>query len=482
VTVPLSLQQRPDSRQLQPPADGIQHPSGRLLGLYGVVLGPLIAGYLLFDKAFAYIHVPGTPFYIGEAVLAIGILGVLGSTGYLRIPLRDEPILALLAAFFLWGLIRFLPGFRAYGTLAIRDFALVYYCLFAFLTVAVLARSPGLVARWVAQIARLVPWMLLWMPFAVILQAVELHAPNVPGTTVSLLTHKPGNAATAVLIALGSLWLFPERYSARSRAIWSIVGFVVLGLSATQNRGGLVGALAGALVGLALISGRERVRLIVRATAVVLLGLVLALTLSLKIPVAGSQGRDFSASQLIANVASVGGAQEAGNLQGTVAGRDLLWSLVYHEQVAEGHLADGLGFGVNLAYLVGDTQVTNGTDPLRSPHNSHFDILARTGLIGFALWIALWLGWYWRLITGCRRLAWRGLHTMRQVVILCLMISTAILVSSFFDPQLEGAQVAALLWTVFGVGVAVTSTRAWFGGATLDDTALDAKGPIGSDT
>ena len=42
------------------------------------------------------------------------------------------------------------------------------------------------------------------------------------------------------------------------------------------------------------------------------------------------------------------------------------------------------------------------------------------------------------------------------------MVTTAILVSSFFDPQLEGAQIAALLWTAFGVGVAVTSFRGWF--------------------
>ena len=62
-----------------------------------------------------------------------------------------------------------------------------------------------------------------------------------------------------------------------------------------------------------------------------------------------------------------------------------------------------------------DTQVTNGADPLRSPHNSHVDVLARMGLMGISLWIALWLGWYWRLVTGCRRLARRGLHARRQV-------------------------------------------------------------------
>ena len=127
---------------------------------------------------------------------------------------------------------------------------------------------------------------------------------------------------------------------------------------------------------------------------------------------------------------------------------------------------------MNLAYGVGVYDAV--TDALRSPHNSHLDILARMGLVGFSLWIALWLGWYWRLVAGCRRLARRGLYGRRQVAVLCLMVNTATLVSSFFDPQLEGAQAAALLWIAFGVGVAVTSFRGWFGDRDLH------LGPAGS--
>jgi hypothetical protein len=66
-------------------------------------------------------------------------------------------------------------------------------------------------------------------------------------------------------------------------------------------------------------------------------------------------------------------------------------------------------------------------------------------------------------MAGCQRLARQGLYARRQVAVLSLMVTTAILVSSFFDPQLEGPQVAVLLWTSFGVGVAVTSVRTWFG-------------------
>jgi hypothetical protein len=441
--------------------------SGNLLVLYGRLLGPLLGGYLVLDKAFAYIHLPGTPAYVGELVLTVGGLGVLSATGYLRIPLRDEPVLALLAAFFLWGLIRFPPGFRTYGINAVRDFALCYYCFFAFFTVAALARAPDLLDRWLAQLSRFVPWLLLWLPFGLIV-ATRVRGPSVPFSGgVSVLTHKPGNAAIAAVIVLGFMWLFPETRSARSRALWSVMALVVMAVSATQNRGGLVGASAGALVGLAFLPTRVRLRLIMRAVAVIVIGLGLAAQLSLAIPSSTAQGRAFTVSQLIENVASLQSAG-SGNATGTVAARDLLWSLIFKQQVADDKLVDGYGFGVNLPYLVNDTQVTSGADPLRSPHNSHDDVLARLGLIGISLWIALWVGWYWHMVVGCWRLARRGMHARRQVGVLCMMAATAILVSSFFDPQLEGAQIAALLWSAFGIGVAVTSFRGWFVPQTPD--------------
>jgi hypothetical protein len=448
--------------------------SGRLLVLYGRLLGPLIGGYLLLDRAFAYIHLPGTPAYVGELVLVVGGLGVLSATGYLRIPVRDEPILALLAAFFLWGFIWFLPGFSTYGIWALRDFALCYYCLFAFFTVAALARAPDLLDHWLAQFARFMPWLLVWLPFDLLVQS-KLHLFKVPFSSVSVLTYKPGDAATAALLALGFMWLFPETRSTRSRALLSIVALVVIALSATQNRGGLLGTTAGALVGLAFLPFRDRLRLIVRAVAVTALGLGLAIQLSLKIPATTPNGRAFSVSQLAGNVLSIKGAASGNTAAGTAGARDLLWSLIYHQQVTDDKLVSGFGFGLNLPYLVNDTQVTSGGDPLRSPHNSHDDVLARMGLIGLSLWIALWLGWYWHLVTGCRRLARRGMHARRKVAVLCLMVATAILVSSFFDPQLEGAQAAALLWTTFGVGVAVTSLRGWFGQQT--PTSVTAESP-----
>jgi O-antigen ligase len=428
--------------------------------LFGRLIAPLLAGYLLFDKAFAYVHLPGTPLYIGDIVLALGGLAALTATGYLLVPMREEPILALLTAFVLWGLIRFIPGLPTYGMDAVRDSALWYYCLYALFVAAAIARSPDLLERLVTQLGRFTPWLLLWLPMSLVLEPLGERAPRMPDSDVPIFTHKAGDTAVAAFLALVFVWFFPGRWSARSRSMWSLLALIAIALASTQNRGGLLGVAAGTIVALPFL--RNGLLLAFKALGVVTLGLGLATALSLEVPIQGAQGRAFSASQLISNVVSFGGGDEGGNLNGTVAGRQVLWTRIYDKQVADGLLVYGSGFGPNLAREVG--VLDEGTDKTRNPHNSHLDILARMGLVGLFLWIALWACWYWRMVVGCRRLARRSLHTRRRVAVLCLSVATAILVSAFFDPQLEGPQVAVPLWSLFGVGVAVTSLRGWLGG------------------
>jgi O-antigen ligase len=482
----LSLPGRDPAGAVLGPSLEAEDTPARMLLLFGRLLALLLAGYFMFDKAFAYLHLPGTPLYVAEIVLTVGFLGCLAATGYLRVVIKNEPILALLGAFFLWGFLRFLPGLRTYGILAVRDFALVYYCLFAFFMAAVLARSPQLLMRWIAQFDRLIPWLLIWLPPATILGSItSISGLNVPFSPISVFTHSAGSSALAALLALGVMWLFPGQRSSRSRVLWSLLALVTVVLAATQNRGGLLSVMAGALVGLAFY--RDRMRLIARAGAVIAVVLIVSSVLPLKVQLAGWQQRSFSVSQLFANVASIGGKQEAGNLNSTAAGREQLWTAVYDKQVSDGTLVYGSGFGVNLATAVGvyETTAAQQNNPLRSPHNSHLDVLARLGLVGIALWIVLWVGWYWRLIAGCQRLLRHGLLVRRRVAVLCLMMVTAVLVGSVFDPQLEGAQVAAILWTACGIGAMVTSFRTWNGRRDLSVIAPNhcrAVAPSGSDS
>jgi len=91
-------------------------------------------------------------------------------------------------------------------------------------------------------------------------------------------------------------------------------------------------------------------------------------------------------------------------------------------------------------------------DKLRSPHNGHLTMLARAGVPGLALWIALHLTW----ALGITWSAWRALSDISALVIwfIVLMIYwMAFMMNASFDVYLEGPTGGIWMWTVYGVGI-----------------------------
>ncbi len=422
---------------------------------YGPVLGCLLFGYLMFDRAFAYLHLPGTPLFIGEIALALGVVAVARSTGVLRATVAAEPILSLLAVFMLWGAIRTVPGVAPYGVDAVRDAALWYYALFAFLAAASVAARPQLPGLMATQLRRWSPLVLAWLAVTVVLAPFEHKAPTVPFTEVSVLSHKAGGAATAAMLVLAVLWLPPGPKRQLRRAALSCIALLVIALIATQNRGSLIGILAGGMVGLAFVADRMRVV----GSAIVTIGIAMTLSLLLPVeaPFPGWQGREYSARQLVTNVVSLTGAGAPEGLEGTVDARKELWTRVLDKQVSERRVLVGAGFGPNLAAEV--YVFDEGTDSLRNPHNTHLSVLARMGAWGALMWAMIWGAWYWRVGGASRRLRHTSRHADAQMGGVCLVGCTAVLVAAVFDPLLEGPQVAVLLWSLFGMGLAVTGPR-----------------------
>ncbi|WP_159081321.1 O-antigen ligase family protein [Nocardioides sediminis] len=423
---------------------------------YGFVLGGVLLGYVLFDRAFAYLHLPGVPLFVGELLLLLGAAAALRSTGVFVRSVAAEPVLALLVAFVLWGAVRTLPGVPTYGLDAVRDAALWYYALFALLACAAVAVNPGLPHLLAAQLARWSPLILVWLAASVILGPWADRVPRVPFSDVSMLSHKPGSAATAAMLVLAVLWLVPGQEPRKGRVPLSFLALTVIALVATQNRGSLLGIVLAGTVALAFLA--DRVRVVSWMSAAVGITLTLMLLLSIKVPFPGVQGRDYSAQQFVANVVSLTGRETGGNLGGTVDGRKELWSRVLAKQVSEHRVLSGAGFGPNLAAEVG--VFDDGEDSLRNPHNTHISVVARMGAFGMLLWVGLWGAWYWRMIGAARRLRHTARHADAQLGGVCLAVATTVLVASVFDPQLEGPQVAILLWTIVGMGLAVTGRRA----------------------
>jgi O-antigen ligase len=176
----------------------------------------------------------------------------------------------------------------------------------------------------------------------------------------------------------------------------------------------------------------------------------------LDIHVQGSQGRDYSVAQLIDNLASIpGGGSTGGQLSATVEFRNDLWSGTLNLARDQGALVTGLGFGPNLAAELGLQGQAN--DPLRSPHNSHVDVLARMGFVGAALWLLLWMSWYSAVLRRLIGTPGSLSQVSGGVLKVCLVGVTAILVNAYFDPTLESPQAALWLWTLVGLGVALAA-------------------------
>jgi len=423
---------------------------------FGHATGVLIVFYLAFDRGGAHIHIPHTPAFLAELLLTFGVIVAATNTQWVRRALWRDPVLACLVGFMLWGLFRTVPNMAIFGVQnAVRDAALWYYGGFAILLVAAAEAVPELPSRLVRGFSRVLPWLTLWLPAALLLQRSGFRGPSLKYSNVPIFSHKPGNICVAAAILLLWLWLVPDpNRRPWVRNLLSVINLGTILLATTQTRGGGLAASVAIVFGLILL-GRRRSAVIVGLSA----GIVVALALG---SISGftyhtKTQRTISVSQLISNVLSVsGGESNNAQLSSTVDFRTSLWSTLLHAQVTTAHLVDGFGFGPNLATIGGITekaQTSSVEQQLRSAHNSLLDILARTGLIGAFLWLLVWLSWYRRMTVTRRRLLPTGDETTRGVIAVCMVGCLTIMVNSFFDPTLEGAQVAVLNFSLLALGV-----------------------------
>ncbi len=437
--------------------------SDMVLRVLLVVLPLVLAGYALDDRGFAYLaSVPGTPVFAGEIILLLGAGFVTLATGYLRLALHNSFPMVLLILFVIWGLLRTLPFISLYGSDSIRDAALWYYALMAVLVATLVMAVPALPTRWARASVPFIVVLVLWSPVGTALAG--FNSPTVPGSGVSVFSHKLGNTAVVAATAIAFLWLVPlQSLSQRARVLLTGLATIVILAAGTQQRGGLVAAVA-ALLLTGILVGRRSRGMVATMVGSVLVVLVLGWGLNVHIP-GGGPGREYSVAQLVQNVASIPEGQNSADLGGTVAFRDQLWSGVLNLANARGALVTGLGFGPNLAQELG---VSVGvSDPLRSPHNSHIDVLARMGVVGAILWATFWASWFVLMLRRSR--SGSSFFSAERIGLLrvCMVGVTAILINAYFDPTLESPQVAIWLWTLAGLGLGIVA-----GGSALRRNAV----------
>ena len=438
----------------------------------------VLASYALFDRAFAWIHVPGTPLFVGEITLAFGALAMMATRAPVARAFRSSAAMRVLGAWMVWGVVFMILQLPSYGIDTIRDSAIWYYGAVAILVVFLLLSDPSRFGRWADSYMRFMPILLVWSLVAMVMVVLFSGGPPyVPDSRVSIFAHRFGNIAVQAAMVLGFIWLVDRargRLTVTQRNVYTGIAIVAILIVGFQNRGGMVAATIGIALMIAFMQ-KWRGELILAMGALVIVLATFAIVSDVSISLSG--GREISAAQMMDNIGSIIDPSSGGSRQQTTTQWRLdLWTAVLDDVITE-HPVAGFGPGPDLGARYGVS--TNDETPLRNPHNSHLSVVARMGLVGFALWGVLWIGWTFQLMLLRRRLLQRG-RTVEAGLTAWLIISAImILTNAIFDPTLEGPQVSFWLWTVFGVGLAMPLVYSGIAGARWAASVRNAPGQPG---
>lgn len=427
------------------------------------LLGASLLGYAMLGRGFAYLGV--APLYIGEVVLSLGLI-VLLLDGRVR-NLAASRVVYVLLAFLLVGLAATLPYLSRHGIDALRDAVLWGYGLFALVVAALLLRLNGVMGA-AQQYARFVPLFLLWLPVALVLN--ELYGkfiPVLPGSRATLLELKGGDVAVhlagvAALLLLGLPRALeratPIRWFGRGllnpgRAEWLCwtLWFVAAAIPIFRVRAGMLAIAVAVLVVLLFRPGTRWWKPLVLITLLVTSFLAFNVRITL-----GEARNTISAESLLLNIQSITGSSSEAYREGSKRWRLEWWNDIVDYTVQGPYFWAGKGYGINLADADGH-QLEDGQ--LRSPHNGHLSILARSGVPGFTLWVLLQGFFALSLIRAHRRAVAAGQETLARLNVWVLAYWAAFLVNASFDVYLEGPQGGIWFWSLFGFGLALLEVQ-----------------------
>lgn len=436
-----------DLLALEQPATG----EPRVVRIFEIAFIGVLAGYAFFDRGFAWIHLPGTPLFVGELTLLLGAVAMFSHPTPVLAAIRRSPALKMLGAFMAWGLALLALLGTAYGVDAIRDSVLWYYGAVAILAVFLLISDPSRVRRWAAGFATVIPWLIGWLFVAVILDSVLGSGPIfVPDSRVSVFSHSAGNSGVLAVVCLAFIWLVDRdgRYfTPMTRLVLTSAGGALLLFVSLKNRGGFV---AGAIGIILILVWMRRDRFALTVTLVGTGALLASIALVSQFSVALFGAREVSVEQFTENIMSIVDPDAGGHRQtSTTEWRLELWQNVLADVNSQFPIT-GYGPGPDLGRIYNVT--TNPDVPLRNPHNSHVGVVARMGWVGFGMWILLWGVWALLLLDLRSRLTRRGRFPEAGLVALPVIGAAMMLVNAFFDPSIEGPQVGFPLWFLFGLG------------------------------
>lgn len=382
---------RSHRRDSSPGTERVDDPDrwrGSLSGLGGWLLFALVFWLLIAGRWGSYVGVPEKQLYVTEIalvyILSLALVSGPGSRArLLRVPARYAvPLVALMA----WSAVRTLPGL-SYGSDALRDLAPYAYAVVAVFAV-VLTRPTrvrySLLAGTIFHAAWVTPPLLV--NAAIFADTEQLGRTREFEIRTDFDAVVAGVLAfTCFLIAM-SLRRTVERLAFAAAGLWSATLVVLIG-----NRAGLLAtaAVAGWSAMFVLRHSRRwkqagrRHRRVFMVASFVVAGLLAAAILIFS-PAGQRLGETFDDS----------GGGAGGR---TASARVQVYRTVYHYLAdSPSRLVVGVGMGPD---FMSDSGAVAHYDPgerlgVRSPHNFALGTLARLGLIGALLQLAVVAGGY----------------------------------------------------------------------------------------
>lgn len=435
------------------------HPH-RLADRYMVLLALVLLGYALFGRGFAYVGLP--PLFLGELVLVLGV-GLVLCHRHIGTVIQQSGALALLG-FIGWGTICTVPHLGQYKIDALRDAVLWGYGLYALVVATLLIADPRRLARLVQMYRWFVVLLLVGAPLVWLVHTrYQDYLPTWPWAAgMPVLWFKGGDHAVHLAGAYAYLAIFGVGGTVLPWLVYPLLtinmGIILVGRAATLT----VGAAFGMVM---LIRPRNALNWGVVLAVVMFLTLLWATGLRIEIP---NSGRTVSIDQFTANVESIFDDSQ-GDLHGTKHWRLNWWKTIIDYTIHGDYFWMGKGFGINLAD--DDGFQADPDNAIRSPHNGHLTVLARMGVPGLALWVAVHGLWSLSILDALYRAArtrlyariqaraegllvparldrWFGLFAFLFVYYLAFMINAS------FDVFLEGPMGGVWFWTVYGIGIA----------------------------
>ncbi len=392
--------------------------------------------YALFGKPFAYT-------FLGDMLLVAGLFLLLQSPG--RQALLWQPIFAPLCVFMLWGAIRTLPFLPKYRLEAVRDAAIWGYGLWAFVFAGLLCASPHRLI-WMLRKYATFCWAFLFIipPLFCMFRLFGPWLPEMPGANVPIFHVKAGDA----MVHLGGIVAFTILFS-ENRKLWLKIPMIAgIALVIGTNRGGLVSLIAAVFIAF-IAKPSSKVIWTLLGTAVFVVVMLWATGIEIHVP-GVKRGVSFEDMQKM--VSSVTGGGTEADMEATKEWRLNWWKDIFNYTVRGPYFWAGKGFGINLAEDDGYQVLASGD--LRSPHNGHMMILARTGVPGFLLWAVTQGMWFLTMVDSYYRSRASGDMRWRATFAFILAYWVGFMVNATFDVFLEGPMGGVWFWSVFGIGLA----------------------------